>query len=140
MLCEDVEVGDEAEGEVAVDGAAVAEKETVTLSSAQNCLARFSAEGTFVLQLPTTQEYSESGNNLSRCDTRQSRVRSWRGSAGDVLGWAVTVDRGDTGAVRLCDRECETVDDCASRWVKKKFSWVVVDEETSETHRMVGNP
>lgn len=63
MLCEDVEVGDEAEGEVAVDGAAVAEKETVTLSSAQNCLARFSAEGTFVLQLPTTQEYSESGNN-----------------------------------------------------------------------------
>lgn len=56
-------VGDVEEGEVAVDGAVVTEKETVTLSTAQNCLARFSAEGTLALQLPRTQEYSESGNS-----------------------------------------------------------------------------
>lgn len=38
-----------------VDGAAVDAKESVVLSSAQNCCARFSAEGTFELQLATTQ-------------------------------------------------------------------------------------
>jgi len=62
-LCEDVDVGEEADdGDVAVDGAAVMEKESVTLSTAQNCRARFSAEGTFVLQLPATQEYNALGN------------------------------------------------------------------------------
>jgi len=39
----------------AVDGAAVDAKESVVLFSAQNCCARFSAEGTFELQLATTQ-------------------------------------------------------------------------------------
>lgn len=63
-LCEDVEVGDVADRKER-DGAAVAENETVTLSSAQNCWARFSDEGTFVLQLPATQAYSALGNNLS---------------------------------------------------------------------------
>jgi sugar lactone lactonase YvrE len=38
-----------------VDGAAVDAKERVVLSSAQNCLARFSAEGTLELQLDATQ-------------------------------------------------------------------------------------
>ena len=37
------------------DGAVVAEKERVVLSSAQNCWARFSAEGTLALQLAETQ-------------------------------------------------------------------------------------
>jgi hypothetical protein len=40
---------------VDVDGAAVDAKESVALSSAQNCCASFSAEGTFALQLATTQ-------------------------------------------------------------------------------------
>ena len=40
----------------AVDGAAVDAKESVVLlSSAQNCCARFSAEGTSELQLAATQ-------------------------------------------------------------------------------------
>ena len=51
------------------------EKETVTLSSAQNCSARFSAEGTFVLQLPRTHEYRELGNNLCR-DAINASVQS----------------------------------------------------------------
>lgn len=38
-----------------VDGAAVDAKESVTLSIAQNCRARFSAEGTLELQLDATQ-------------------------------------------------------------------------------------
>lgn len=62
----EVEVGVVEDGDDALDGAAVAEKETVTLSSVQNCWARFSAEGTLVLQLPATQEYSALGNILSR--------------------------------------------------------------------------
>jgi lipid-binding SYLF domain-containing protein len=40
---------------VDVDGAAVAENVSVTLSIAQNCWARFSAEGTFVPQEDATQ-------------------------------------------------------------------------------------
>jgi len=48
------EPGEVVEGD-AVDGAAVDTKESVVLSSAQNCCARFSAEGTFELQLATTQ-------------------------------------------------------------------------------------
>ncbi|KAH9051025.1 hypothetical protein EDB83DRAFT_2676708 [Lactarius deliciosus] len=104
-LDEDVEVvfeadGDEDEDE---DGAAVEAKETVTLSSAQNCWARFSAEGTFVLQLPATQVYSASGNILS-----QRRVSSWkwRDQRGHIYREGqVAVDGGDAGAVRLCDRK-----------------------------------
>ena len=46
------EPGDEAD---AVEGAAVDAKESVVLSRAQNCCARFSAEGTFELQLAATQ-------------------------------------------------------------------------------------
>lgn len=62
-LDEGAEVAAEADGDDDDgDGAAVEEKETVTLSSAQNCCARFSAEGTFVLQFPATQVYSASGN------------------------------------------------------------------------------
>jgi hypothetical protein len=62
-LCE-VELADEEDGDDDVDGAAVEAKETVTLSSAQNCWARFSAEGTLVLQLAATQVYNASGNIL----------------------------------------------------------------------------
>ncbi len=65
-LSEEVEVVDEADGDDDEDGAAVEAKETVTLSSAQNCWARFSAEGTFVLQLAATQANNASGNILSR--------------------------------------------------------------------------
>jgi len=61
-LCEEVEVAAEADGDVDVDGAAVEAKETVTLSRAQNCWARFSAEGTLVLQLAATQVYNATGN------------------------------------------------------------------------------
>lgn len=48
------EPGEMDEGDV-VEGAAVDAKESVVLSSAQNCCARFSAEGTFELQLAATQ-------------------------------------------------------------------------------------
>lgn len=54
--------GDDDGDDVPVDGAAVEAKETVTLSSAQNCWARFSAEGTFVLQFAATQVYNAPGN------------------------------------------------------------------------------
>lgn len=66
-LCEEVGVvADEADGDDDdVDGAAVEAKETVTLSSTQNCWARFSAEGTLALQFAATQLYSASGNILS---------------------------------------------------------------------------
>jgi len=49
-----VEVGEVPEGND-VDGPAVDEKVSVVLSSAQNCWARLSAEGTLALQLATTQ-------------------------------------------------------------------------------------
>src|SRR5579863_7358763 len=62
-VCEADEPGEVDEGDD-VDGAAVEAKESVVLSSAQNCCASFSAEGTFVLQLATTQLYSASGNVL----------------------------------------------------------------------------
>jgi len=54
---DDCEVGerDKVDEGADVDGAAVDAKESVALSSAQNCCARFSAEGTFELQLATTQ-------------------------------------------------------------------------------------
>ena len=65
-LCEEVEVADEAGADDAVDGAAVDAKESVTLSSAQNCWARLSAEGTLALQFAATQVYKASGNTLSR--------------------------------------------------------------------------
>jgi len=58
-LCEEEEAAD---GDDDVDGAAVEAKESVTLSTAQNCWARFSAEDTLVLQLAATQVYSASGN------------------------------------------------------------------------------
>jgi hypothetical protein len=61
VLSGPVDVGDVEEGEVI--GAVVTENETVTLPTAQNCLARFSAEGTLALQLSKMQEYSELGNN-----------------------------------------------------------------------------
>jgi len=54
-LDEEADEPDKVDEGDAVDGAAVDAKESVVLSSAQNCCARFSAEGTFELQLATTQ-------------------------------------------------------------------------------------
>jgi len=51
----EVAVVDEADEGDDVDGAAVDAKESVTLSIAQNCWARFSAEGTLEPQLDATQ-------------------------------------------------------------------------------------
>jgi len=51
----EVAVAGEADEGNDVDGAAVDAKESVTLSIAQNCRARFSAEGTLELQLDATQ-------------------------------------------------------------------------------------
>src|SRR6266404_2011045 len=81
----EVGVTDEEDGDDDVEGAAVEAKETVTLSRAQNCCARFSAEGTFEPQLPATQEYNAFGNILSRhasvfCSSQESMTEAKRES------------------------------------------------------------